>query len=108
MGKNLGKIDPLVIDAIREVVMLVRHFVNHPEDVQVDIESNGYSALVALRTHPKDVGQVIGRNAHLVNSIRSFLSAIQGKNKIQIIMDYVTDEDKRREYEKGNYLKRMG
>lgn len=95
--KNTGKIDPNVIAAIREVVMIVRHIVNHPEDVEVDIDCNGYSVLVALRTNPRDVGQVIGRNAHLMNSIRSFLSAIQGKNRIQILIDYVTDEDKRRE-----------
>lgn len=97
VDRNTGKIDPKVIAAIREVVMIVRHIVNHPEDVEVDIDCNGYSVLVALRTNPRDVGQVIGRNAHLMNSIRSFLSAIQGKNRIQILIDYVTDEDKRRE-----------
>jgi len=91
-----GRIDSNVLSAIREVVMVVRHIVNNPEDVVVDIECSGYSALVALRTNPDDVGQVIGRNAHLMNSIRSFLSAISGKNNIQIIMDYVTEEDNRR------------
>lgn len=92
-----GRVSEDVTAAIREVVMIARHLVNNPEEVQVDIECKGYTVLVALRTNKRDVGQVIGRNAHLMNSIRSFLAAIGGKNNVQIVLDYVTEEDNRRE-----------
>jgi len=92
-----GRIDENVLNAIREVVMISRHLVNNPEEVLVDIECSGYSVLVALRTNPRDVGQVIGRNAHLMNSIRSFLAAIAGKNGINVLLDYVTEEDNKRQ-----------
>lgn len=95
------RVDSAVIDAVHETLMLTRHFVNHPDDVKVNVECRGYSVLADLRTHKTDVGQVIGRNAHLMNSIRSFLSAIGGKNNVQIILDYVTEEDNRRNEKKG-------
>lgn len=95
-GDNRSRVSSDVIDAIREVVMICRHFVNNPEEVMVDIETRGYSVLVDLRTNPNDVGQVIGRNAHLMSSLRSFLAAISGKNGVTIILDYVTEEDNQR------------
>ena len=87
--------------------MISRHLVNHPDEVKVDIECKGYTLLVALRTHPSDVGQVIGRNAHLMNSTRSFLAAIAGKNNVQVVLDYVTEEDNRRDA-KGNQRRHNG
>lgn len=98
-----SRVDPTVIESIRETLMCIRHFVNHPDDVEVNFECRGYSVLVDLRTHRKDVGQVIGRNAHLINSIRSFLAAIGGKNDIQIMLDYVTEEDNRRSDKTSRY-----
>jgi len=110
MTDEQSRIAPEITDAIKEVVMITRHLVNNPDEVQVDVESKGYTLLIALRTNPKDVGQVIGRNAHLMNSIRSFLAAIAGKNNVQIVLDYVTEEDNRRiakgsnrRESKGNY-----
>lgn len=96
-AQNQGRVNQETIDAIREVVMIVRHLVNNPDQVKVDIECQGYSILAVLKTNPRDVGQVIGRNAHLINSVRSFLSAIAGKNNVRAVLDYVTDEDNRRE-----------
>lgn len=91
-----NRIDQKVIDIINEVVMIIRHLVNNPEEVVTDIEQKGYTILVALKTNPADVGQVIGRNAHLIASIRSLLSAISGKNGVRVILDYVTEEDNKR------------
>jgi len=91
------RISESVLKAIEEAVLLCRHYVNHPEAVKADVEARGYSVLVGLHTDPDDVGQVIGRNAHLINSLRSFLSAIAGKNGVTVILDYVTEEDNRRQ-----------
>ena len=98
-----SRVEPFVIEAIRETLMCIRYFVNHPDDVKVNIGCKGYSVLVDLRTHRMDVGQVIGKNAHLINSIRSFLAAIGGKNSVQIVLDYVTEEDNRRNDKSSRY-----
>jgi uncharacterized protein len=90
------RVEEGVIQIIREVVMMVRHLVNNPDDVVVDVEQKGYTILVALKTNPEDVGQVIGRNAHLIASIRSLLAAISGKNGVRAILDFVTEEDNKR------------
>jgi len=82
-----------VLQAVKEVVGFYRHIVDHPDDVKVEVRSGGYSILVVLHTNPQDVGQAIGRNAHLISSIRSLLSAISGKNNIQIVLDFVTEGD---------------
>lgn len=90
------RVEESVMGTIRDVVAMVRHLVNNPDDVEIDVEQKGYTVLVALRTNTGDVGQVIGRNAHLIASIRSLLAAIGGKNNIKVILDYVTEEDNKR------------
>jgi hypothetical protein len=49
---------------------------------------------------------VLGRNAHLINSLRSLLSAVAGKNKISIDLDYVTDGENRQVMKEspGNFI----
>ena len=104
-GFDMGKIEQCVLASIEEVVMICRHLVDNPSEVAVDMKCEGYTVLVALRTNPRDVGQVIGRNAHLINSIRSFLAAIAGKNNVQIVLDYTTEEDNLRSKSKSRYNK---
>lgn len=98
-----------VVSAIRETVMIVRHLVNNPDDVKVEIERHGYSLLVLLYTNPDDVGQVIGRNAHIITSVRSFIAAISGKNNVRVVLDYVTEGDNKRSssgYDNSNRYRR--
>lgn len=90
------RIEKRVLEIIREVVMIVRYLVDNPDAVKVDIEQKGYTVLIALETDPADVGQVIGRNAHIKASIRSLLSAISGKYGVRALLDYVTEGDNRR------------
>lgn len=92
MGLNPNEIK----DAIMEIVGIVRHLVDHPEDVEINIRPAKYRYTVELYTNPKDVGQVVGRSGHLGASIRSLLSAVAGKNKIRVDLDYITEEDNKR------------
>lgn len=88
-----------IIAQVKEVVMIVRHFVNNPDDVDVKIQCNGKTLVAYLNTNPDDVGQAIGRNAHLISSIRSLLSAIQGKNNIRVMLIYATEDENKRKIE---------
>jgi len=94
MGSS--RVGPEIVSAVKEIVMLVRHFVNHPDDVDVNVRPGPYRITVELYTSPLDVGQVVGRNGYLTASLRSFLSAVAGKNRIKIDLDYVTEQDNAR------------
>jgi predicted RNA-binding protein YlqC (UPF0109 family) len=91
-----------VVEVVRDVVGIVRHFVDHPENVEINVVPGPYRITVELYTHSKDVGQVIGKDGHISASLRSFLSAIAGKNRIRIDLEYVTDKDNARAREKAN------
>ena len=90
------RVEKEVLDAIRDTVLVCRHLVDHPDDVSVEVRSSGYVVIVTLRTHEGDVGQVIGRNAFIIGSFRSLVSAIAGKHHIQCILDFVTESDLRK------------
>lgn len=90
------KVNQEVIDGVKDIVSLVRHFVDHPEAVEVNIRPGAYRVTAELYTDARDVGQVVGRNGHLTSSLRAFLAAVAGKHRIKINMDYVTEEDNAR------------
>lgn len=82
-----------VKDAVKEMVGCVRHIVDHPDQVEINIRPGPYRISVELYTHVDDVGQVVGRNGHLVASLRSLLTALAGKHNIKVHFDYVTEEE---------------
>ena len=87
-----------VMTAAKEIVSIVRHMVDHPDQVEVRARDGTMRIALELFTHPRDVGQVVGRNGHLATSMRSFLSALAGKHNIRIDFDYVTElENARRQ-----------
>jgi len=77
----------------------VRRLVDHPEAVTVNVVPSSYRLLAELHTDPKDVGQVIGKNGHVITSIRSLVTAFGGKHRCRVELDYVTEQDK--EFQRG-------
>jgi len=75
------------------VAAAVKLVVNHREQVVVEVVACSNRLIVELHTHPDDVGQVIGRNAHLISSLRSFVAAFQGKVGTHMDLDYVTETE---------------
>ena len=39
-------------------------------------------------------GQVVGKNGHVITSIRSLVTALGGKHKCRVELDFVTEQDK--------------
>jgi hypothetical protein len=72
----------------------VREIVDHPDDVVVRVLPAGYNAVVQMETHPDDVGIVVGREGHVISSWRSLLSALAGKNRIKLVLEYKTELDR--------------
>ena len=85
------------IDGLRELIEVsVTKIVDHPEDVQVDIIPGRYRLIAELHTHVQDVGQVVGKNAAIIASLRTFVAALGGKHGIPMNLDFVTEKDNAR------------
>lgn len=95
MERN-AKISDGVVDAVTDIINIVKYIVDNPDDVKIAISRSDYTLIASLHTHPKDVGQVIGRRAHIINSIRSLISAVQGKHNITIVFEYATEREHRK------------
>lgn len=90
------KVNRDVQSAVMDVMGIVKHLVDHPEEVEINMRPGKYRLGVELYTNPSDVGQVVGRNGYLGTSLRAFLAAIAGKHKIKIDLDFITEEDNAR------------
>ncbi len=94
MGRR-NKITREIIDSLKDVLIgMVSSIVDHPEKVEVNVVPASYRLLAELHTDGNDVGQVIGKSGHVVESIRSILAAYGGKHGIKIDLDYVTEQEK--------------
>lgn len=86
-------IDPKTMNDLKELVYgIVTKIVDHPEAVEVNVVPSTFRIVAELHTHVDDLGHVIGRNAHIITSIRSILSAFQGKAGVDCEVIYVTDK----------------
>jgi predicted RNA-binding protein YlqC (UPF0109 family) len=81
------------LDGLRDLLSsVVKSIVDDPESVEVVVVPASYRVLVELHTNADDVGQVIGRQGSVVESIRCLLSAYGGKHRIRIDLDYATEQ----------------
>jgi predicted RNA-binding protein YlqC (UPF0109 family) len=82
------------IDDLRSLVeFLAKKVVDHPDAVEVIVVPGSYRLLAELHTDPRDVGQVVGKNAYLASSFRSFVSALGGRHGVRMEYDYITEKD---------------
>ncbi len=90
-----SKVTKEVIEGLRELVHgLVAPIVDHPDAVEINVVPASYRLLAELHTNNGDVGQVIGKNGHVVESIRNIIAAFGGKHGIRVDLDYVTEQEK--------------
>lgn len=80
-----------LVSGVSSIIGVVRLLVNNPDSVKVNVIPSEHSITVELHTDPADVGQVLGKSGHLMDSIRSILSAFAGKNRLQVHFDYITE-----------------
>jgi predicted RNA-binding protein YlqC (UPF0109 family) len=89
-----------VVAQLKDLIMVVaRLVVDHPDAVEVHVVPAAYRLIAELHTDPRDVGQVVGRNAYLITSLRSFVAAFSGRVGIKMDLDFVTEHDNARDRE---------
>jgi len=63
---------------------VVKHLVDHPDDVKIDRKVDEMGVLLKLRVHPDDMGQVIGRGGNTARALRTLLRIIGMKNHARV------------------------
>jgi len=63
--------------------------VDHPERVQVSTINGSHTSLIKLRVAKEDVGKVIGRRGQTVQSLRTILKAMSGKERKRVMLEVI-------------------
>ncbi len=71
---------------------LVRGIVDHPDEVSIELVSQGRNRVLEVQVHPDDVGKVIGRNGRTVKALRQVMGSVGGRGiRVEIIDDLDDD-----------------
>jgi len=88
-----------MVDAARDkdfLEFLIKSIVDHPDDVKIDRTVDEMGVLLALKVHPMDMGQVVGRRGSTAQAIRSLLRIVGIKNNARVNLKIVEPEGSRR------------
>ena len=78
---------------MKELIETVcRALVDNPEDVKVTQIDGEQTSIMELRTHPSDIGKVIGKKGRTAHAIRTILSAAGMKQKRRFNLEIMDDK----------------
>lgn len=73
---------------MKELVMeIAKSLVDHPEDVKVEEEINEGQANIKISVAESDIGQVIGKQGKIANSIRTIAKAAGTKRDLKVFVE---------------------
>ncbi len=68
---------------------IVKNLVDHPDSVEVERKVDEMGVLLALKVHPDDMGQIIGKEGSTARAIRNLVRIIGLKNKARVNLKIV-------------------
>jgi uncharacterized protein len=74
------------------VERIARALVDHPEDVHVHVVEGSQVVVLELRTHPTDLGKVIGRDGRTAKAIRTILGAAGMKLHKRFTLEIIEEQ----------------
>ena len=86
---NLSRKELAIKDLVAEIA---RALVDRPEGVQVRAVEGSQVTVLELKTHPEDLGKVIGRQGRTAEAIRTLLGAAGMKLHKRFTLE-ILDED---------------
>jgi hypothetical protein len=69
------------------VEAIAKALVDYPESVHVSVVEGEQITIFELRTHPDDLGKVIGRHGRTADAIRTILNAVGVKLKKRFALE---------------------
>ena len=71
------------------VKYIVSQLVLHPDDVTVSMkEESEKVTVITVKTHPEDLGRVIGKNGKIATSIRTIVKSKSSKMRKRYIVKF--------------------
>ncbi|MEA2056125.1 MAG: KH domain-containing protein [Patescibacteria group bacterium] len=58
------------------IEFLVNHLVEHPDQVAVEQDQDGYVQVYSIYAHPDDIGRIIGHHGRTIKAIRNIAKVI--------------------------------
>ena len=71
---------------------LVEAVVEHPDQVQIDEDTEMGARTFLVHVAPDDVGKVIGKGGRVVSNIRCVVSAVASKSREKAFVKVVTED----------------
>ena len=71
------------------IEFIAKQLVEHPDDVQVDMEENEGAQSYSLRVHEDDMGRVIGKSGRTAKAIRTLVSSSAAKSNVRATLEIV-------------------
>jgi hypothetical protein len=68
---------------------IVRHLVDHPDDLRITEVDGEKTAIFELRCHPEDIGKVIGKSGKTVGAIRLILSTVAARKGRRAMLEVI-------------------
>jgi len=72
---------------------IAKALVDYPEQVRVTAVEGSQSVVFELRTHPQDLGKVIGREGRTAKAIRTLMGAVGMKLRKRFTLEIVEERD---------------
>ena len=66
---------------------IAKHLVDHPDNVNIDIEEKEGKIIFRLSVNEQDVGKVIGKKGRTAQSMRTLLAAVAAKEGKRAILE---------------------
>lgn len=71
------------------VKYIVSQLVLHPDDVVVSMKEESEKVnIITVKTHPEDLGRVIGKNGKIASSIRTIVKSKSSKMRKRYIVKF--------------------
>lgn len=68
---------------------VVKTLVDHPDDIRITEIEGERTIVFELRTHPEDVGKVIGKSGKTVGALRTLLSTVAARQNRRAMLEVV-------------------
>ncbi len=68
---------------------ILRHLVDHPDDVRITEVQGERTAMYEVRCHADDIGKVIGKNGKTIGAIRLLLATAAARNGRRAVLEVI-------------------
>ncbi|HOJ67631.1 MAG TPA: KH domain-containing protein [Candidatus Hydrogenedentes bacterium] len=69
------------------VEYVARELATRREEVVLDLRDGDDGKVICLRTHPEDVGRIIGRNGRTINALRALVATVAGRAGLKVTVE---------------------